>query len=327
MRAHQRALQLGAHLGRDVPGGQGAEPGRDAVRRGGRGGELLDHGPGADDRREGLVAEPDRGAVPGDRDHLGEGQGPDADLDRGRVGAGVRGGEGGGHGSQSTPGRRPRPAAYAPTCLGCETPREARRRCPRPWHDDRAPTPPGDPMPLRPLLVLLVALVLAASTGCEAPLKPASKQAEEQSASAPSPTASASSAAPTPTRTPTARQAPEPRATRSITVPKLPRTPQYSGAVLGADISWPQCPKGMGIPQKQGQGSPRPGRRGALRDPGADQRSGLLPQPLPGRPGRVREEPRPAGGGVLRDQHAAGRRPRAGTAARAPSTAAPGSAR
>ena len=115
-------------------------------------------------------------------------------------------------------------------------------------------------MPLRPLLVLLVALVLAASTGCEAPLKPASKQAEEQSASAPSPTASASSAAPTPTRTlaPTARQAPKPRATRSITVPKLPRTPQYSGAVLGADISWPQCPKGMGIPQKQGQGSPGP---------------------------------------------------------------------
>ena len=30
------------------------------------------------------------------------------------------------------------------------------------------------------------------------------------------------------------------------------------GPILGGDISWPQCPKGMGIPQKQGQGSPMP---------------------------------------------------------------------
>ncbi len=28
--------------------------------------------------------------------------------------------------------------------------------------------------------------------------------------------------------------------------------------VLGADISWPQCPPGMGIPQKRSQGSPLP---------------------------------------------------------------------
>jgi hypothetical protein len=28
--------------------------------------------------------------------------------------------------------------------------------------------------------------------------------------------------------------------------------------VLGADISWPQCPKGMGIPQKRSQGMPMP---------------------------------------------------------------------
>ena len=42
MRAHQRALQLRAHLGRDVPGGERPEPGRDAVRRSGGSGELLD---------------------------------------------------------------------------------------------------------------------------------------------------------------------------------------------------------------------------------------------------------------------------------------------
>jgi hypothetical protein len=30
------------------------------------------------------------------------------------------------------------------------------------------------------------------------------------------------------------------------------------GAVIGGDVSWPQCPKGMGIPQKQGKGMPMP---------------------------------------------------------------------
>ncbi|NYI47633.1 hypothetical protein BJ993_004713 [Nocardioides aromaticivorans] len=30
------------------------------------------------------------------------------------------------------------------------------------------------------------------------------------------------------------------------------------GEVLGGDVSWPQCPKGTGIPQKQGKGLPMP---------------------------------------------------------------------
>ncbi|MCX6399450.1 MAG: hypothetical protein NTX33_05930 [Propionibacteriales bacterium] len=30
------------------------------------------------------------------------------------------------------------------------------------------------------------------------------------------------------------------------------------GEVLGGDVSWPQCPKGMGIPEKQGLGLPMP---------------------------------------------------------------------
>lgn len=30
------------------------------------------------------------------------------------------------------------------------------------------------------------------------------------------------------------------------------------GPLRGADVSWPQCPKGMGIPEKQGQGQPMP---------------------------------------------------------------------
>lgn len=44
------------------------------------------------------------------------------------------------------------------------------------------------------------------------------------------------------------------RATEQPTGDIAPR----DGDVLGGDISWPQCPKGMGIPQKQGQGMPMP---------------------------------------------------------------------
>lgn len=44
------------------------------------------------------------------------------------------------------------------------------------------------------------------------------------------------------------------RATEQPTGDIAPR----DGDVLGGDISWPQCPKGMGIPEKQGQGMPMP---------------------------------------------------------------------
>ena len=49
--------------------------------------------------------------------------------------------------------------------------------------------------------------------------------------------------------------------TESITIPPLPVPPKAKGPVLGADVSWPQCPKGMGIPEKQGQGSADADRR------------------------------------------------------------------
>ena len=51
------ALQLGAQLGGDVPGGQRPEAGRDAVRRRGGRGELLDDGAAPLDRGDGVVAE------------------------------------------------------------------------------------------------------------------------------------------------------------------------------------------------------------------------------------------------------------------------------
>jgi hypothetical protein len=105
-------------------------------------------------------------------------------------------------------------------------------------------------------LGLLALLVVLAATGCEAPLKPRSKRAES------APTASPSSSV-----RPDAKKAPRsartakpvaPSASITIKVPKVPKVKAPSGPILGGDISWPQCPKGMGIPQKRSQGSPMP---------------------------------------------------------------------
>ncbi len=49
---------------------------------------------------------------------------------------------------------------------------------------------------------------------------------------------------------------PAPRPTRPPT-PTLP-TPRLIGVVEGADASWPQCPEGLGIPQKRTLGAPMP---------------------------------------------------------------------
>ncbi len=81
VRADQRALQLGALLDRDVPGGERTEPGRDAVRRRRRGGELLHHRASPVDRGEGLVGEPDRRSVTRDPDHVLERDGSGAEVD------------------------------------------------------------------------------------------------------------------------------------------------------------------------------------------------------------------------------------------------------
>jgi hypothetical protein len=46
---------------------------------------------------------------------------------------------------------------------------------------------------------------------------------------------------------------PSPRPPSEPRSPSEPRPP-----VVGADMSWPQCPKGMGIPEKRSQGAPLP---------------------------------------------------------------------
>ncbi len=104
-------------------------------------------------------------------------------------------------------------------------------------------------------LALLLVVVLAGA-GCEAPLAPDSKKAD----GAPSPSASSRPDV-VPTEAPSApASAPATltaKPTPSITVPVLP-TPHDLGPVLGGDISWPQCPRGMGIPEKRSEGLPLP---------------------------------------------------------------------
>jgi hypothetical protein len=102
---------------------------------------------------------------------------------------------------------------------------------------------------------LLLALVVLAGTGCEAPLEPKSKRAESAASAAPSPTAVPRADAVAPSATPSAKPVqPAP----SVTVPTISVPPRATGPILGADISWPQCPKGMGIAKKRSQGSPMP---------------------------------------------------------------------
>lgn len=75
---------------------------------------------------------------------------------------------------------------------------------------------------------------------------------------------------PTPQRTPTSdgdgsRVPPLPDLSSFPTPSVTPRagsgpsaTPGRDRRLLGADVSWPQCPKGMGIPQKRSEGLPMP---------------------------------------------------------------------
>ena len=242
VRADQRALQLGAHLGRDVPGRQRAEPGRDPVRRGGGRGELLDDRAGPLDGGQRLVAELDRRARRGRR-------------------------------------RRPRR-------------RTARRRPPRRW-SGRCPEsvvglvsthatiqpPPGvccqSPAATAPSRIRDVpargdrcaqhdgsAIGVAAARRARARrhrLRGTARAGLEEGGRAATPSTTVArrpgSASPS---TPLAPPADAPAApTPSIKVPAS-RSPRITGPLLGGDVSWPQCPKGMGIPEKRSEGLPMP---------------------------------------------------------------------
>ena len=106
-------------------------------------------------------------------------------------------------------------------------------------------------------LVLLLALTTA---GCGGSVL--DDYAQEQTTPAPEASPSAAAPARVPERpakrkpAPTVRSKPSPSPT--IDVPRL-RVPKSSDRmVTGGDVSWPQCPKGMGIPQKRSLGLPMP---------------------------------------------------------------------
>jgi hypothetical protein len=68
---------------------------------------------------------------------------------------------------------------------------------------------------------------------------------------------------PSPTTTPTPAPPPSeaPRPSPSVPeleIPDLSIPPARTGPVIGGDISWPQCPEGMGIPEKRTLGMPMP---------------------------------------------------------------------
>ena len=53
------------------------------------------------------------------------------------------------------------------------------------------------------------------------------------------------------------KKSPSPSAPPSIEVPSLP-VAKDRGIVEGGDLSWPQCPKGMGIKERRTLGLPKP---------------------------------------------------------------------
>ena len=115
-------------------------------------------------------------------------------------------------------------------------------------------------MPSSARWLVLVGTLLLASTGC------AGDPGARPDRFVGSPAASAPATEPSPTSGTT--ESGEPLATDLPTdaasslagaVERLATSaPARSDPVLGADISWPQCPRGMGIPQKRSQGMPMP---------------------------------------------------------------------
>ena len=109
---------------------------------------------------------------------------------------------------------------------------------------------------------LLALLAVLTTGGCGESILDAYE--ETDATTLPSPSAPPT---PEPTRTTEASESPEPRPSKprrtpsaapSIAVPDLQVPPSYDRPVTGGDISWPQCPKGMGIPEKPTLGMPMP---------------------------------------------------------------------
>lgn len=142
---------------------------------------------------------------------------------------------------------------------------------------------------------LLLGLLLALAAGCtdEPTRTPGLPRTEAPQTVAPSP--------------PTIAPLPESRGPSSPpTTPSTPRPP-----IVGADMSWPQCPRGMGIPEKRSQGAPPPLDTAEYVILGLTNGPGFYPNPcLPDMVGYVRER------GLLVAAYAVGSFPDEATIAR-----------
>lgn len=106
-------------------------------------------------------------------------------------------------------------------------------------------------------LALVAALTTAGCGGSV--LEGAEDVGATATTAAPSPAASPTrEVTKSPPRTRSPRPTPAPSPTESLDIPQLRIPPSYDRLVTGGDVSWPQCPKGMGIPEKRSLGLPMP---------------------------------------------------------------------
>jgi hypothetical protein len=110
-------------------------------------------------------------------------------------------------------------------------------------------------------LLALIAVLMTA--GCGGSVLDAYEETEATTSATPAPSSPApATVTEEPTEaTPTPRPSKVRQPTRSsptIAVPELRVPPSFNRLVTGGDISWPQCPKGMGIPEKPTLGMPMP---------------------------------------------------------------------
>ena len=114
----------------------------------------------------------------------------------------------------------------------------------------------------RTRIALLALLAVLTTAGCGESVLDAYEQTDATTlpSSAP-PSPSPTTEEPRPSKSPKPRpsktsRTPSPSPT--IAVPDLLVPPSYDRIVTGGDISWPQCPEGMGIPEKPTLGMPMP---------------------------------------------------------------------
>jgi hypothetical protein len=98
---------------------------------------------------------------------------------------------------------------------------------------------------------LVTAFLLAGTTACGGqPTARSTDAATRSPAASPTPEGNGSMVPPLPELSATPKPSAQPQAT--------PKSRPPANEVFGADVSWPQCPKGMGIPEKRTEGKPMP---------------------------------------------------------------------